>query len=256
METGMTDQQVQKFVTDHLDTVALTARKARKMYPFCDYDDLHSCGVFGAIRAAKSFVAAKGASFKTYAWRAIWGEMMEHVAREVAFRRNLGLSIDAMHDGADDTISERIAAPEGESKFEASDEWDHLVSPLDRRTRDIVLRIARDGETGREVSRQMGRSESLVSLALRNAGEVLRKTTLAEQHIPERVAGARGEHSRRPKPVVSDRGEWFPSAVGASRAMGVARTTVAVSIGKGVRCRDRRWSYVTEGTAQQAEVAA
>lgn len=68
---------------------------------------------------------------------------------------------------------------------------------------------------------------------------------------PPRVHERRG----RPCPVVSDKGEWFPSAYAASLAMGLSTTAVAKALHTGCRIAMRHWRRVDEARTN-TEVAA
>lgn len=51
----------------------------------------------------------------------------------------------------------------------------------------------------------------------------------------------------KPRPVVSDRIEWYPSASAAAMAVGVTAQALVQSIKRGGECANRRWAYDDEG---------
>ncbi len=77
-----TKEERDQLIEQYLPLVShLVGRIAISPPPGLDRDDLYSCGVMGLIHAADSYDPRKGASFKTYAYTAVRGAILDELRR-------------------------------------------------------------------------------------------------------------------------------------------------------------------------------
>jgi hypothetical protein len=112
-------------------------------------------------------------------------------------------------------------------------------------------------ETGRvfanaaEAARSAGVNKDSMQNAIRiNARSGGMRWHYADTPEPAPKA-ARARICWREKPVVSNKGEWFPSARAAAEAFGKSAKAVSTSINENGTCANRRWTY----TAAKGEAA-
>jgi RNA polymerase sigma factor for flagellar operon FliA len=82
---GLVSQKEKDMVKEYsyiIDAVASILYAKKKMPPTIDYNDLHSIGFDGLLKAIRNFKNEKGVQFKTYANIRVRGEMLDLIRRE------------------------------------------------------------------------------------------------------------------------------------------------------------------------------
>lgn len=157
-------------------------------------DDLAHMGLFGLLRALESFDLARGNRFTTFAYRRVWGGIMDELRRQDWVPRSarqrdeptpvvLSLARRWDSDGEEDTryVSSGLTdrGPGPATRQQQRDLVESLTRHLDRADRLILILYYFDELTMREIGEVVGLSESRVSQ---------RHTSLMER-LRERLAG-------------------------------------------------------------------
>jgi len=189
----MTVEQ-QRLVESRVGLVGGTAKRFSAKYPMLGYDEFFSEGSLGLVRAAKRYDGTRGVDFGAFAMRAIAGAMMDRVRDDAARRKTLSLDEEVR---GGDTLGELVGANDPAPTFDRDSEWNELLSPLSRRERRILSMLAREGLSARDVGKIEGIGPCQVRRIVNDAGELLKKTTLA--HVA--TSCVRGERpARHPTP--------------------------------------------------------
>jgi RNA polymerase sigma factor for flagellar operon FliA len=163
------------------------AVKYKQKLPACvDVDDLEQCGLMGLMEAAKKFDPARGVRFTTYAGRRILGAMVDGI-RDMdwgpRYAHGKGgptmVSMEAVvSEGGDGkiTLLEAIDArtPDPGLELAQTDAYDHMVSCLPWRWREIVSNYYGGEYTSRELSESLGLTESRIFQILAECRKILR----------------------------------------------------------------------------------
>lgn len=230
-----------------IEGVRRLAWKFKRRFPRAEFDDLFSVGCVGLMRAAKTHREDGGASIRTHGLRRAWGEMMDLIGIESEHGKVI-----SMGQWEEDVAVVGEADP-ADTLLDCDDQWEALTKPLCKRSKAIVLRFARDGLTRRAISRETGLSESRVGQIIREAGSILRTTTLSHVGgLPKQPIFLPPPKSR---PVVDSAGCYFPSLKAASKAAGRSARAVANAATNGWRCAGRKWRWAKENEQQIAEAA-
>lgn len=268
--------------------VKLAVRVFKRRAKGYESGDLLSEGVLAVERAIRYYRAEGGATFATYAKRCAISAMQDFVRsyRDNRYKQlaNLGrkapLSLHAPVEGDRGQPVEAWVTVESrreQNPLDAAaekDEWDALLEwapPLVRRE---ATRFFRDGLSIAEMAKGAGRNGSTIRVRVKEArggiaeGMKARGIARPDEKVVAKFTGdVSGRRVRlrmddpayesrsgyRYKPVVSDRGEKFPSATHAATHFGLTPGAVANSIRRGHLAAKRSWSYAP---AQGQEVAA
>lgn len=191
---------------DYLPFVAKIAHAALQRLPFqvrrqVQLDDLRSAGYIGLLEAIKSFDAERGVPFEAFAYRRVFGAIVDDLRSFLPLSRDHWNEVKAgsavvIERSLTDFLIERLPQPAADMSFEdeAEQAWrlrtvhdaiDRLADPRDRR----IMRSFEREERVADIARELGVNESRVSQlrarAIRNVRRDLANAT------PSRVAPPR-----------------------------------------------------------------
>lgn len=195
MNVALTAEQ-QRWAASGTALVATLARVFARSWPKVSHDDFVGVGHEALVRAAQRFDPEHGATFETFAYRPVWGAMMDLAHRETfvvhaTLRRMAALATDepaevALDDwlgeasgtGRDEVViglqgrlaslavaavAERSATPTAEETLIAEDERRRLLAALDgalaglpEREREVVHAIYVEARTLDAVAERLG----------------------------------------------------------------------------------------------------
>ncbi|MGB0954180.1 MAG: sigma-70 family RNA polymerase sigma factor [Planctomycetota bacterium] len=149
-------------------------------------DELFSAGMYGLMRAARSYDPTRGAGFKTYAYHRIRGSILDDLRRLDFLPRSLR---DRARKNGEDAPSmvgiptdedghESLAARPAEAASEAEDMHEVLHREIDNlpdKMRIVMALYYREGVKMREIGEKLGLTESRVSQIHSNAVTRLRR---------------------------------------------------------------------------------
>ena len=107
MSGGPPNETAARLIEQHLE---LAKRAASMIYPrvrgYVEYDELVSLGNAGLAEAAQRFDATRGASFATFAWYRVQGEILDGLRRLTTLPRRTWAKLVALR-GANDYLEHR-----------------------------------------------------------------------------------------------------------------------------------------------------
>lgn len=143
-------------VEPYVPLVKAAAYQLWKRRPFLEREDLEGDGFVGLMRAAQSYDASKGASFKTYAWFRIVGAIRDGIRQQQAttgYHRKRGrvarlVDLDeVISDHTEDTFGDFLADPRVDIEGDLLAKEKHAAldtAPLSTRER-VVLKASLGG---------------------------------------------------------------------------------------------------------------
>jgi RNA polymerase sigma factor for flagellar operon FliA len=148
-------------------------------------DELFSAGMFGLMRAARSYDASRGAGFKTYAYHRIRGAILDDLRRMDFLPRSLRERAREQGEAApamvaiptDEDGHESLSARSQEASWEQEDMHDLLEREIDNlpdKMRIVMSLYYREEMKMREIGERLHLTESRVSQIHSNAVSRLR----------------------------------------------------------------------------------
>jgi RNA polymerase sigma factor (sigma-70 family) len=161
------------YVLAHLGLVQAIARRVKRTHRHLDIEDLRGAGYVGLIEAAGRYTRASHATFATFAYRRIQGEMLE-LARRRQLRENSGdpLPVIGIPDPAAGGAVESI---DTRHRVRA------ILSRLTERERGILIAYYLQGHTLRAVGEDLGVSKG-------QAGRIVRSIVQRARRIEKEAA--------------------------------------------------------------------
>jgi RNA polymerase sigma factor (sigma-70 family) len=230
-------------VDTHLSMVRQVARGFARKYPLIDLDDFVSNGSLRLMRLAEKYDSSHKTTFGQFAYKPLWGCMMEVVRKEASRTKTISLDGPSSRGSTvrlSDTLPGEIAPPYPTVDDDAA--WDELIGCLPPRSRRIVAMYAREGLSTLEVSKIEGVGPDMIRRIIAEASETLKATTLSHVRCFP-TTGRRRVRSKNKKAVVNCAGERFESLSAAGRAMGVSDTSVSLAIKRGGTSAGFKWKF-------------
>ncbi len=233
--------------------------KAAYKWPRAERDGIHAAALYGLTLAGRRFQGNRGASFKTYATKCVWGEISEYVSGAAKLKfstTQIAADYSGYMDGGDgkwiDTMIEP-AAPLVPLRLDGEAEWDHLLHRVrNERLRRVVRMYADDRMTMGEIAAHEGLCVSRIQQLLHEARSILGRTTFA--HVTPHPRFARSpKHFPNPtsgnkRAIVSSTGRRFDTITEAARSVGRHRNTLYRCVAENRPCGGVTWQY-EEGVA-------
>jgi RNA polymerase sigma factor for flagellar operon FliA len=173
----------------HLVWYVVNRIKPRLPVSVCE-DDLYAAGMYGLMRAARSYDPSRGAGFKTYAYHRIRGSILDDLRRLDFLPRSMrerarkeGVEPPAMVAiPTDEDGHESLAARQVSHQAEADDMNVLLHEAIDQlpdKMRVVMSLYYRDGLKMRDIGERLNLTESRVSQIHSNAVTRLRRSMRA-----------------------------------------------------------------------------
>ncbi|MDA0666906.1 MAG: sigma-70 family RNA polymerase sigma factor [Planctomycetota bacterium] len=149
-------------------------------------DELYAAGMYGLMRAARSYDPTKGAGFKTYAYHRIRGSILDDLRRldflprsmRDRARQNGEAAPSLVGIPTDEDGHESLAAEQASAESEGSDMHDVLhreIDALPDKMRIVMSMYYREEMNMREIGEKLNLTESRVSQIHSNAVSRLRR---------------------------------------------------------------------------------
>lgn len=180
----------ERLVSGHMGLIKEQAgRLAYRMGGKVEAAELWGYGWVGLVRAAAAWRADRDVPFRKYAWRRVWGAMMDGIReldwvagrryrQKVAVPMRLFLSEMTFEDSGRMEIrgESMTAQPSHESRMaDTRESFEHLTRFLTARTRRMLWMYYVEGYKMHEIGEHLGRCEASVSVALARAKATLRR---------------------------------------------------------------------------------